>query len=107
MSILHQTLDQAMKDRAPALHQQLKASGKLGPYLRQLAAEINSQVVTTVQEMRMAQHWDRLPPLELAARLKAAESSAMEVALGEALQFPLDETSSPSLAPTIASPMPT
>lgn len=96
MTLLTQTIEKAMLDRAPAMHQQLKAAGKLTPYLRETAGEINRQVVTSVQEARLAQGWDKLPPLELTGQLNSAQNEAMHVALDAALQFPPDETSSPS-----------
>jgi hypothetical protein len=84
--------------KAPALYRELKEQGKLTAYLREQAGQINSQVVTAMRETRLRQGWDRqdLTLPEMAGRLAAAQSSAMESALDEALQFPQPETSSPS-----------
>ena len=98
MTLLTQTIEKAILDRAPALHRQLKAEGKLTGYLRETAAEINGQVVSAAMQTRMRQGWDRLGLTlpEVAGRLAAAESSALESVLDAALQFPQDGTSSPS-----------
>ena len=99
MSILHQTIEQAMLDRAPALHQQLKAEGKLTVFVRQKAQEIGALSVQMTQATRLSQGWDKqgLTPLEMTGRLNAARSEATESVLDEALQFPPGGTSSPSL----------
>lgn len=98
MSMLLQTIETAMQERAPALHQQLKDEGKLTAYLRQTADAVKAASVTGAMEMRKRQGWDKqgLTLTETAGRLAAAGSSAMEIALDEALQFPQQETSSPS-----------
>lgn len=92
------TIEKAMQDRAPALHQQLKDEGKLTAYLRQTADEVKSSTATGMMEMRQRQGWDKLGLTlpQMAGRLAAARSSAMESALDAALQFPPQETSSPS-----------
>ena len=98
MTILTQTIEQAMLDRSPALHAQLKMLGKLQAFLKETAREVNAQVVTAVQERRMREGWDKLglTPLQMAGRLNSAQSEAMETVLDEVLQFPQDEISSPS-----------
>jgi hypothetical protein len=99
---LQATIEAAMKERAPTLHRDLKAAGKLTAHVRDLAAQINSQVVDAVMAQRLAKKWDRLPPMELAKQMKGAETVAREIALSEALQFPPDGTSPPSPGATTA-----
>ncbi len=98
MTLLTQTIEKAMQDRAPQLHAELKAAGKLTPFLRDKAAEINSQVATATMERRVSEGWDKqdLPFNKMVGNLNAAQASAMETALDEALQFPQAGTSSPS-----------
>lgn len=100
--MMQQTIELALKDRAPRLHAELKAAGKLTVHVAELEAQISDQVATAVMEQRAAKKWDRLPPMELAAKMKAAAALARESALAETLQFPPDETSSPSQAATTA-----
>lgn len=52
MSILHRTIERAMRARAPALHRALRESGKLQEHVQTLADEINSDVVTAVMRQR-------------------------------------------------------
>ena len=99
---LQATIEKAMLEQAPALHRELKATGKLAAHVRELADQVHSSTVQMVQEQRLADKWDRLPPMELAGRMRAAAAAAGEVALAEALQFPQDETSPPSRAATTA-----
>lgn len=98
MTLLTQTIETAMRNQAPDLHADLKASGKLGQYLRATAEQVSGEGVAGAMAMRHQQGWDKqnLSPVQMAAKLAAARSSAMESALAEALQFPQAETSSPS-----------
>jgi hypothetical protein len=92
MSILQRTIEAAMRDRAPKMHAELKAAGKLTAHVREIEEQVNSQVVSEVMEQRLANRWDRLPPMEMAAKMKAADALALETALAEALEFPPDPT---------------
>ena len=98
MTLLTQTIERAMKDRAPTMYADLKAEGKLTAYLRETAEQVSGAGVSGAMEMRQRQGWDKqnLSPVQMAAKLAAARSSAMESALAEALEFPQAETSSPS-----------
>jgi hypothetical protein len=100
MTVLQKTIEAAMRDKAPRMYADLKASGRLMSTIRDLESQINEQVTTAVMEQRLREGWDRLPLLENAARMKAAESLAREIALAEVLQFPPDETSNQSPAAT-------
>lgn len=81
-----------MMERAPKMHAELKAAGKLTAHVREIEEQINNQVVSEVMSQRQANRWDRLPPMDLAARMKAADALALETALAEALEFPPDPT---------------
>ncbi len=87
---------EALKNKAPALHKSLEASGKLREYVQDLAEQINSQVVSLTQAQRAQQGWDKLGPLECAARMRMADSLNLELVLAQLLEFPQDETSRPS-----------
>jgi hypothetical protein len=91
---------QAIKDKAPALHRQLSARGELNQYATDLAEEISSQVVTLTMAQRVKGGWDKLGPLECAAKMRIASSLNRELVLAEMLELPSDETtpSSPDAA---------
>ena len=96
MSILHQTIEQALKDKAPQLHADLKAAGKLAAHVNSLALEVKDQAATALMEQRAKLKLDSLPMEEKVAGLAVARQGAMESALAGVLEFPPDETSSPS-----------
>lgn len=87
---------EAIKDKAPKLHAELLAGGKLDKYAQELASQISSEVVSLTQQQRMLERWDKLGPMECAARMKTAASLAQEAVLAELLEFPQDENSQPS-----------
>ncbi len=82
----------AIKDKAPELHKQLAAKGELTQYVKDLAEQINSEIVSMTQSQRMRGKWDNLGPVECARRMKTAESLNQETVLAEMLEFPQDET---------------
>lgn len=88
----------ALKDKAPKLHASLQATGKLNEWAKDLADQISSEVVSLTQQQRMEQGWDKLGPMECAARMKTAASLNQESVLDELLEFPADETSQQSPA---------
>jgi hypothetical protein len=96
MSVLSHAIELALKDKAPALHASLQASGELRKYATNLAAEISSQSVDLTMEQRRREGWDKLGPLECAAKMRTADHLNREALLAEALEFPPDETSPPS-----------
>lgn len=96
MSMLTQTIEKAMQDRAPAMYADLKAAGKLASYCNNLAAEVKDRAATGLMEQRAKLKLDSLPVQEKVGGLAVARQSAMESALAEALEFLPDETSSPS-----------
>lgn len=93
---LRQTIELALKDKEPKLHAELKAAGKLQAHLQELEDQVAQQTVDAVQTQRLAEKWDNLGSMESAGRMRTAASLAREAALAEVLQFPQDETSSPS-----------
>lgn len=104
---LQTTVELALKDKAPKLHAALKADGKLGQYVADLASQISSETVSLTQEQRARQKWDRLGPLECAAKMRTAQVLNREAAMAHLLEFPQDETSPPSPAETTGSTTPT
>jgi hypothetical protein len=96
----------ALKEKSPALYQQLTDQGRLKAFLLDQAEEINSQIVTLTMELAARQRHDKAKSLaEGAGILKACEASATETVLAEMLEFPLDETSPPSRDETTPSAM--
>lgn len=96
----------ALKEKNPALHQQLTEAGTLKAFLSDQAEEINSQIVTLTMELAPKMGHDKAKSLpEAAGILKACEASATETVLAEMLEFPLDETSLPSQDETTPSAM--
>lgn len=93
---MFQTVKLAIKDKSPSLYASLQSSGKLTEYARDLADQINSEVVSLTQEQRLKQRWDDLGPMECAAQMKTAASLNQEAVLAELLEFPQDETSQSS-----------
>ena len=89
----HRLVKEALKAKAPQLHQQLADQGALTQYALDLAEQINSQVVTMTQADRASGKWDNLGPMECAARMKMADALNQETVLAEMQQFPQDETS--------------
>lgn len=86
----------ALKDKAPKLYASLQATGKLNEYAVDLAEQIATEVVSLTMEQRQKQGWDKLGPMECAARMKTAASLNQESVLAALLEFPQDETSPPS-----------
>ena len=97
----------AIKEKAPALYRSLAASGQLNEYAQDLADQISSQVVTLTQAQRIKEGWDKLGPVECAARMRMASSLNREAVLADLLEFPQDETSPPSPGETTPSAPPT
>jgi hypothetical protein len=84
----------AMKEKAPALHQQLADLGRLKAFVADHADQINDQIVTLTMQLAPKQGHNKAKSLqEGAAILKACEATATEIVLAEMLEFPLDETS--------------
>lgn len=98
-----QMLKAAMREKAPALYESLQASGALGAHVQDLADQISSATVDLTQQQRMREGWDKLGAMECAAKMKMAAALNREIALAQALEFPLDETSRPSPDETTSS----
>lgn len=90
---IQQVVKEALKDKAPQLHKDLTASGKLTEYVRDLSEQITSEIVSMTQAQRMKGKWDNLGPLECARRMKSAENLNQEKVLAEMLEFPQEQTS--------------
>ena len=81
----------ALKDKSPTLYRRLAASGDLDEFVMTRAEEISDAVGTMTQEQRLKEKWDKLGPVECAARLQTAASMNREVVLAEMLEFPTDD----------------
>lgn len=90
---LHQTVELALKDKAPELHAQLVAQGGLRQYVADLTSQISSEIATRTQEARAANKWDSLGPMECARRMQGAQALIREEALATMLEFPQAGTS--------------
>ena len=96
MSILEQTIEAAIKDRAPRLYASLRASGDLRETVRLEASKISSEAMDQTLEQRRLEKWDRLPPLDLESKMRVADRLNREALLQESVQQFSDETSPPS-----------
>jgi len=85
----------ALRDKNPALHKELSAKGELNRFAADLAEQISEQVTTLTQADRIRGGWDKLGPMECAAKMKMASSLNREAVLAQMLEFPQDETSRP------------
>ena len=90
-----QTVEAAIKDKAPDLHRQLAAKGTLGAYSRDLAEQIAQSATDLTQAQRLKEKWDKLGPAQSAARMKMAHALNLETAMADLLEFPQDATSPP------------
>lgn len=97
----------ALKAKAPSLHNALAAKGQLTQYVADLAEEISDQVVTLTQQDRARGKWDDLGPVECAAKMRMASSLNRELVLAQMLEFPQDETSRQNQAETTVSDLAT
>lgn len=93
---MHELVKEALKEKAPALHKSLQATGKLNEYATDLAQQIHSEINTMTAEDRRRGKWDKLPPMELVGKLNQARALNREKVLADMLEFPQDETSPPS-----------
>lgn len=84
-------VEQALLDRAPDLHRNLKQRGKLDEYVVDLADQISSAVLDQVATARRTQRLDDLPPMELVQGLNNAQAQAEEEVLAALLEFPSDD----------------
>jgi len=88
-----QTVEKTIKEKAPKLYQQLQEKGTLRQHAMDLAEQINTETVRLVQEDRRKNHWDKLGPMDLAAKLKMSDALNQERVMADLLEFPQDETS--------------
>ena len=109
-SLMETTILAALKEKAPALHQQMTEAGTLRAFVADQEEEINEQIATLGMKLAIKQgafKTPELPLVEKAAILNRADKMATEIVLAEMLQFPLDETSPPSQDATTPSAMAT
>lgn len=90
---MRQLVKAALEDKNPKLYKALKAEGTLNEYVAEIAKEASSQIVTLTQAQRMKEKWDKLGPMECAARIRAADAENLRVVMADLLEFPQDETS--------------
>ena len=89
---LHQTVTLAIKDKAPELFRQLTAKGELNQYVKDLVELISTQTVDLTQAQRIKEKWDKLGPMECAAKMKMAAALNKEIAMADLLEFPQEDT---------------
>jgi hypothetical protein len=92
---MHLIVKEHLLAKAPELYQSLLKSGGLNEFVLNLAQEISSEVVDLTQAQRFKEHWDKLGPLECAARMKMANALNREIVIADMLEFPPEETSPP------------
>lgn len=92
MTMLQETVERALKDKAPRLHKELQEAGKLRAFVRDRAAEIDADVVSAVMDEAHAKGWNSLPVDQCSAKMKMAESAALEAVLADKLDFPPEQT---------------
>lgn len=102
-----EVVEQAMLDKAPALHRNLKQRGKLDEYMVDLADQISSALSEGVMQIRREQKLDDLPPMQLVQELNNARAQVEEEVLAAYLEFPSDDPSTPSPAATGGQATPT
>lgn len=105
MSNMENLVLAALKEKAPALHAGLAATGKLREFVKERADEMTEEIVTLTAEIahRQPEYKNAKTLIERAGVLKMAESLAKERVFAEMLEFPQDETSLPSQDETTSS----
>jgi uncharacterized protein YjgD (DUF1641 family) len=93
MSNMENLVLTALKEKAPGLHRDLQAGGRLAEFVQERAEEMQAQIVSMTQAQRAKEKWDRLGPMECAAKMKQADALNREIVFSEMLEFPQDETS--------------
>jgi hypothetical protein len=78
----------ALKEKNPALHRQMQSAGTLNEFAQERAEAIKSEIVTMTQAQRIKEKWDRLGPMECAAKMKMADAINREIVHSEMLSFP-------------------
>ncbi len=84
----------ALKEKNPALFQQLTTAGTLTAFVQDQAEEINDQIVTLAHQIAAKQGCFKPPfldPLKQAGIMNSADKAATEIVLAEMLNFPTDE----------------
>jgi hypothetical protein len=85
----------ALKEKNPALFQQLTKAGILTAFVQDQAEEINDQIVTLMMQMASKQGCFKPPfmdPLKRVGIMNSADKMAREIVLAEMLNFPTDES---------------
>ena len=96
----------ALKEKAPALLQQLTQSGELRQFVMDQAEEITDQIGTLGMQIASKRGCFKPPfpdPMTKVGIMNMANSMATEIVLHEMLQFPQDETSPSSQDETTVS----
>lgn len=108
MNPIKKTVLAALKEKNPALLQQLTDANQLSSFLEQRTDEINDEIATSTMEIAQKNGREKAKTLEdRAGIIRMAQALATERALGTMLEFPLDETSPSRLAETSFSAMAT
>lgn len=96
LTLLMETLDKALMERAPKFRAELQAKGQRLAYLREVEEPIREAVGTAVGRANARASKADLPFLQKVHAMKNADQSAREIALAQAVESLPDERSSPS-----------
>lgn len=89
---MRQTLELALKDRAPQAYRQMKNRGQLATYLDNLTTEA-MQSISTATEQQIMDLMKIDNPMQRVQRAEMNRKAAEEVALSQALEaMPLEQT---------------
>jgi hypothetical protein len=94
LTLLMETLDKALLDRAPKFRAELQAKGQRLVYLREVEQPVREAESTAVG--RANARGSNLPYLQKVQAMNNAAQSAREIALAQAVESLPDERSSPS-----------
>ena len=93
MNTMKKTVLAALKEKNPALLQQLTDANQLSSFLEQRSDEISDEIATSTQEIARKNGRNEAKTLEeKAGIIRMSQSLATERALSTMLEFPLDET---------------
>lgn len=89
---MRQTLELALKDRAPKAYRQMKNRGQLATYLGDLTAQA-MQSISTATEQAIPGLMQTADPVKRVQQAEMARKTAEEVALSQALEtMPMEQT---------------
>lgn len=96
LTLLMETLDKALLERAPKFRAELQAKGQRLVYLREVEEPVREATSTAVGRANAQASKADLPYLQKVQAMNNARQSAHESALAQAVESLPDERSSPS-----------